>query len=236
MAPFLKIAEQYEFRLGLLLQALEQERLKTSDLDAVVSRGGMLPPVEAGAYQVNEDMAWQLKNAPVNEHASSLGAMIAYEISGAEKIPAYIYDCVTVDEMIPITRISGNPLFEKSSMSHHLNMRVAGTRYVKETGKPYDSCTLIIAHLGGGISVSLHHNGKTIDIANNENGALSPERAGVLPCPLLVKVVFSGQYDRESLLKLMKSQGGLLAYLGTNDSRKVEEWINGGDEYAKLIY
>lgn len=173
---------------------------------------------------------------PVNEHASSLSAMIAYEIARAEKIPAYIYDCVTVDEMIPITRISGHPLFERSSMGYYLNIRAAGMRYTKEVGKSYDNCTLIIAHLGGGISVSLHHKGKTIDIVNDENGAFSPERTRAIPCPPLVKAAFSEQYDEESLLKLTKSQGGLLAYLGNNDFRKAEERINDGDTYAKLIY
>lgn len=236
LAPYEKIADQFDFRMRMVLDTLVQKGIALKELDAIVSRGGSLPPVEAGAYEVSSDMDWQLRYQPYNEHASSLGAMIAYHISTEHKIPAYIYDCVTVDEMIPLTRISGHPVIERKSVGHHLNMRAAAMRYAKEKGKLYANCTLIVAHLGGGISVSLHHGGKTIDIVNDENGAFSPERSGGLPCPPLVKMAFSGEYTEESLLRLMKSQGGLLAYLGTTDSREVEKRIEEGDDYAKLIY
>lgn len=236
VSKYAKVADQYTWRCELVLKALAEAGVATSDLTAVISRGGMLPPVETGAYAVNEDMVWQLINRPRNEHASSLGALIAYEISKKEGIPSYIYDCVTSDEMIPLTKLSGHPLFPRNSMGHHLNMRAAGMRYTRESGKTYGDLSLIIAHLGGGISVSAHLNGKTIDICNDENGAFSPERTGALPCPPLVKAAYSGQYSKESLLRLMKSQGGLVAYLGTNDSREVEKKISSGDEYAKLVY
>lgn len=236
LAPFERISDQADFRRQVLLATLEKHGVQPSDLTAIVSRGGLLPPLRAGAYEINDDMVWQLMNKPVNEHASSLGAIIARELSVQAGIPAYIYDAVTVDEFIPIVRYSGLPEIERSSIGHHLNMRAAAMRYAKEQGKAYDACTLVVAHLGGGITVSVHEGGKTIDLVNDEEGPFSPERSGGVPCPPLVRLAFSGEYEKAALLKKMKAQGGLLAYLGTTDAREVEAKINAGDAYAKEVY
>lgn len=236
IAPFERISDQADFRRGVLLATLDKHGVKLADLDAIVSRGGLLPPVQAGAYEINDDMVWQLIHKPVNEHASSLGAIIARELSKEAGIPAYIYDAVTVDEMIPLARYSGLPEIERSSIGHHLNMRAAAMRYAKEQGRPYESCTLVVAHLGGGITVSVHEGGKTIDLVNDEEGPFSPERSGGVPCPPLVRMAFSGQYEQKELLKKLKAQGGLLAYLGTTDAREVEKRIESGDQSARIVY
>ena len=97
-------------------------------------------------------------------HASNLGALIAYAISEKAHIPAYIYDGVTVDEMLPILKVTGLTFMEREGRGHNLNMRAAAMRYAREHHKAYKDCTLIVVHLGGGISVSLHHDGKVADI------------------------------------------------------------------------
>lgn len=236
LAPFAVISDQAGFRRKVLLDTLAKHGVGLSGLSAIISRGGLLPPIQAGAYEVNDDMVWQLVNKPVNEHASSLGAIIAREFSVQAGIPAYIYDAVTIDEMIPLARFSGLPEIERTSIGHHLNMRAAAFRYAKEQGKAYKDCTLVVAHLGGGISVSVHQGGKTVDLVNDEEGPFSPERSGGVPCPPLVRLAFSGEYDKTGLLKKMKSQGGMLAYLGTNDAREVEKRIAAGDVYAEQVY
>jgi len=237
LAPFEKLSDQYEYRMQLVLGTLEKESVKVSDLTAVVARGGSLPPVESGAYAVNGDMVRQLIEAPVNQHASSLAALIAYDIAQKQGIPAYIYDCTSTNELLPVMKICGHPDFVRSSMGHHLNMRAAARRYALENDKQYTETAVIVAHLGGGISVGLIDGGRMVDILNDENGfAFSPERSGSLPAPQVVEAAFSGKYDRAGLLRLMKSKGGLLAHLGTNDSREVEKRIAAGDEQAELVY
>ena len=236
IAQYDALVDQYEFRKDLVIETMNNHGIKAEDLTAIVARGGLLPPVEAGAYEVNEDMVWQLRYAPAHEHASNLGALIAYAIATEQNIPAYIYDGVTVDEMLPILQVTGLPGMRRKGMGHNLNMRAAAMRYAKENGKAYKDCTLIVVHLGGGISVSLHHDGKVADIVNDEEGPFSPERAGGLPLFQVIDLMSSGEYDHKSAMKLVKTKGGLVAYLGTNDTRDVEKMIADGDEKAAFIY
>ncbi|HPG20536.1 MAG TPA: butyrate kinase [Flexilinea sp.] len=236
LAPFDCVADQYAFRRDLVLRSLEQHRIPLNSLTAIVSRGGLLPPIEAGAYRINDDMVWQLRNRPRNEHASNVGAMIAYDIANRLGIPAFIYDGVTVDELTPINKITGLPSMQRKGMGHNLNTRAAAMRYAREQGKNYRDITVIVAHLGGGISVNLHHNGRIEDFITDEEGPFSPERTGGLPMFDVIRECFEPGATYKGMMKLVKNQGGLMAHLGTTDSQKVEERIAAGDEHAKLIY
>ena len=236
LAPFDHVADQYEFRKELVVKALADNGVEMSSLTGIVSRGGLLAPIEAGAYEVNDDMVWQLKNKPRNEHASNVGAMIARALSKEYGIPAYIYDGVTVEELLPINKITGVPFLHRKGMGHNLNTRAAALRYAKEQGKDYKDITVIVAHLGGGISVNLHHNGRIEDFINDEEGPFSPERSGGLPMFDIIELCFSGKYTFHTMMNQVKRQGGLMAHLGTTDSREVEKMIADGDEHAKLVY
>ena len=236
LAPFEHVADQYEFRRDLVLKCLEEHGIPLDSLTAIVSRGGLLTPIEAGAYEVNDDMVWQLKNKPQNEHASNVGAMIARSISLQLGIPAYIYDGVTVDELLPINKLTGLPILRRKGMGHNLNTRAAALRYAREQGKQYEDITVIVAHLGGGISVNLHHNGKIEDFISDEEGPFSPERSGGLPMFDVIKMCYEDGNTYHSMMDLVKRKGGLVAHLGTTDSREVEKKIQEGDEHAKLVY
>ena len=236
LAPFEHVADQYEFRRDLVLKCLEEHGIPLDSLTVIVSRGGLLTPIEAGAYEVNDDMVWQLKNKPQNEHASNVGAMIARSISLQLGIPAYIYDGVTVDELLPINKITGLPILRRKGMGHNLNTRAAALRYAREQGKQYEDITVIVAHLGGGISVNLHHNGKIEDFISDEEGPFSPERSGGLPMFDIIKMCYEDGNTYHSMMDLVKRKGGLVAHLGTTDSREVEKKIQAGDEHAKLVY
>lgn len=236
LAPYDHVAEQYDFRRKLVLDCLERHDIALESLSAVVSRGGLLTAIEAGAYAVNDDMVWQLQNKPRNEHASNVGAMIAKAIADELNIPAYIYDGVTVEELLPINKITGLPSMQRKGMGHNLNTRAAAMRYAREQGKDYKDVTVIVAHLGGGISVNLHHNGRIEDFINDEEGPFSPERAGGLPMFDVIKMCFSGEYTNHTMMNQVKRSGGLMAHLGTTDSREVEKMIQDGDEHAKLVY
>lgn len=236
LAPFDCVADQYGLRRDLILEYLKQHEIPLKSLTAIVSRGGLLPPIQAGAYAINEDMVWQLKNRPRNEHASNVGAMIAFGIANTLHIPAYIYDGVTVDELAPINRITGLPSMERKGMGHNLNTRAAALRYARESGRDYANVTVIVAHLGGGISVNLHRNGHIEDFINDEEGPFSPERAGGLPLFDVIRACFQDGATYKDMMKTVKNRGGLMAHLRTTDSRQVEQMATSGDKHAKLVY
>ncbi|TFE03177.1 butyrate kinase [Jeotgalibacillus salarius] len=235
---FDKIIDQYQFRKKTILEALDEEGMNVSKLDAVCGRGGLLRPIEGGTYSVNDAMLKDLRQGYSGQHASNLGGIIAYEIAQGLNIPSYIVDPVVVDELSDTARVSGFSLIERKSIFHALNQKAVARRVAKEVGKPYNESTFVVTHMGGGITVGVHHNGRVIDVNNglHGDGPFSPERAGTVPAGDLVELCFSGDYYRDEIMKMLVGQGGLVGYLGTNDAVKVEQMIQNGDAKAKQIY
>lgn len=231
-----RIQDQFEMRKEEVLKALDENNISLNSLSAVVGRGGLLPPVKSGAYLVNEEMIDRLVNKPVLEHASNLGAIISYEISKPLGINSYIYDSVAVDELTDMARLSGVNGMDRDCLSHALNSRAMAIKYAKDNNKRYDELNLIVAHLGGGISLSIHEQGRMIDIVSDDEGPFSPERSGRVPCKKLIDRCFSGQYTHREMLKTIRGKGGVSSYLGTVDVREVEKMINEGNENAKLVH
>jgi butyrate kinase len=232
------IIDQYEFRKQTILDALDEEGINLSKLSAVCGRGGLLRPIEGGTYRVNEQMLMDLRKGYSGQHASNLGGILAYEIASALNIPAFIVDPVVVDELEPIARISGLALIERRSIFHALNQKAVARRVAKQLGKRYEELNLIVAHMGGGITVGAHKKGRVVDVNNglDGEGPFSPERAGTVPAGDLVSLCFSGEYFRDEVMNMLVGKGGLVGYLGTNDAVKVEKMIEAGDEKAKLVY
>jgi butyrate kinase len=233
-----RIFDQYEFRKNVVLNFLKDKNISLESITCVVGRGGLIKPVESGTYIVNEKMIEDLKEAKRGEHASNLGAIIAYEIAKELNIPAFIVDPVVVDEMDDIARISGLKGIERKSIFHALNQKAVARKAAKDLGKKYEDVNLIVVHLGGGISIGAHRKGKVVDVNNalNGDGPFAPERAGGLPTQDLVDLCFSGKYTYEEMKKKLAGEGGLVSHLGTNDAREVERRIESGDNYARLVY
>jgi butyrate kinase len=232
------ITDQYEFRKEAIVSALKESRIDLSELSAIVGRGGLLKPIESGVYEVNEQMIDDLHHMKYGEHASNLGALIANnlakDISGCK---AFIADPVVVDELSPVARISGHPLFPKVSIFHALNQKAIAKMYAASVGKRYSDLNLIVAHLGGGVSVGTHTGGRVVDVNNalNGEGPFSPERSGTLPTLALAELCFSGKYSLSQVKKMIAGEGGLIAHLGTNSFNYVEKMVNEGDEKYTLI-
>lgn len=229
---------QFEFRKNVILNVLKDKNFNIKDLNAVVGRGGLLKPMISGTYRVNETMLEDLKVGVQGQHASNLGGIIANEIGKELNIPAFIVDPVVVDELEDIARISGMPEIERRSIFHALNQKAVAKRYAKENNKRYEDCNLIVAHMGGGVSVGAHENGKIVEVNNalDGDGPFSPERSGGLPVGDLVKLCFSGKFTKEELIKKINGKGGYVAYLDTNDARDVLKVAGEGDKKAKLVY
>ena len=236
---FAKISDQYEYRKALILKELENYGIDIKSVDLVMGRGGLLKPIQGGVYRVNEAMLNDIRN-PMAEHESNLGGIIAYEIAQSigKNVEAYIVDPTCVDEMQDLARISGLPELPRRSFLHALNQKAVARKFAMQIGKLYEEINVIVAHMGGGISVGAHQNGMVIDVNNglNGDGPFSPERCGSVPVGQFAELCFSGKFTFDEIKKKIKGKGGLMAYLGTNDACEVEEKINQGDQYAKLIY
>lgn len=237
LQQFEKITDQYAYRKEAILNWLSHHGINSNELIAVVGRGGLLRPMPSGTYLVTEPMLEDLKIGVQGEHASNLGGMIAHAIAKTEGISAYIVDPVAVDEFEPLARISGMPEIQRRSLVHALNVRAIAHSYAEDIGNKINDLNLIVAHLGGGISIAPLRKGKIVDVNNaNEMGPFSPERTGGLPIGDLVKMCYSGSYTFAELKKKMRGNGGLAAYLGTNDAREVQKMIDSGNKEAKLIF
>jgi len=233
------IIDQFDFRKGLIIDALVEEGIEVDSIKFIIGRGGLTYPVESGIYRVNHRMLQHVREGVMGEHASNLGGFIADDI--AKSLPnarAFIADPVVVDELEPHARVSGHPEFERKSIFHALNQKATARQHAKSIMRKYEDLNLIVVHLGGGISVGAHKKGLVVDVnqALDGEGPFSPERSGTLPAADLVRACFSGKFTQKELLQMIKGKGGMTAFLGTNSAFEVEKRAEAGDEYAKFIF
>lgn len=240
LLQFSGLLEQYNYRKQLILDALAVAQIEVFSIDIFVGRGGLIKPIPGGVYRVNQSMIDDIKKQRLGEHASNLGGILAKELAAeaGRENEAYIVDPVVVDEMDDIARFSGNCLLPRISIFHALNQKAVARRYARENNKRYEDLNLIVAHLGGGITVGAHHKGKVIDVNNglDGEGPFSPERSGTVPIGSLVKLCFSEKYDHIKIRKMIIGKGGLVSYLGTNSAVEVEDRIAVGDKHALAVY
>ncbi len=233
-----RMTDQLPFRYDVIMEALRNDGTDLQTISAVVGRGGLVNPIESGIYEVNELMRKHLGEAVNGEHASNLGALLAemmvVSMPGAR---AYIVDPVVVDELEPVARLSGHPLISRKSIFHALNQKAVARIYAASLGREYEEMNLVVAHMGGGISVGAHRSGRVIDVNNalNGDGPYSPERSGGLPASQFADLCFSGQFTREEVKAMLSGKGGMVAYLGTNSFMDACRRADEGDELAALV-
>ena len=235
---FEKITDQFHFRKDLIMNELSEQKIDSTRIAAVIGRGGLVKPIESGIYKVNQRMKEDLRAGFSGQHASNLGGLIADDIASSLCCAsAFIVDPVVVDELQSIARISGHPEIERKSIFHALNQKAVARIYATSIGRRYEELSLIIAHMGGGVSVGAHKNGKVIDVNNalNGDGPFSPERSGGLPSGQLVDLCFSGRFLQDEMKTMLTGKGGMVAYLGTNSFIEVCKMAEDGDTKALLI-
>ncbi len=239
IAPFKKITDQFDFRKEVILKELKDAGIQLETLKIIVGRGGLVKPVPSGVFLVNDKMKHDLRNSN-KDHASNLGGLIADDIvkSLNNGAVAVIADPVVVDEMDDVARIAGHPLFQRVSIFHALNQKAVARKYAKSVSKKYEEVNVIVAHLGGGISVGAHRKGRVVDVnqALDGEGPFSPERSGTLPAGDVCAMAFSGKYTHDEMKLMFKGKGGFAAYLGTNDAYEVEKRCLAGDKEAIKIH
>lgn len=239
IAQYATIIDQKDFRKNVILNVLKEKEFDIKTLDVVVGRGGMLKPIPGGTYATTPELIADLEIGKQGQHASNLGGILAKEIADeVGGIPSFIVDPVVVDELDPVARLSGVPELPRTSVFHALNQKAVAKRYAKEVSKNYSELKLIVVHMGGGVSVGAHKDGRVVDVFNalDGDGAYSPERAGAVPPGALVKMCFSGEYTEKEIYHKLVGNGGFNAYIGTNDMRELVKRRNDGDEKAQAVY
>ncbi len=236
LSKYATIMDQLDFRKLNILNLLKNTGFSLDTFACIVGRGGRLKPIPAGTYVVNETMLRELRKN--SEHASSLGAFLAKDIADRIGVRSYVVDPISVDEMDELARISGMPGIKRESIFHALNQKAVARRAAAAMNRPYNRTNLIVAHLGGGISVGIHKKGKVVDVNNAlcGDGPFAPTRSGGLPVWACIEYAGSGKYTLDDLKKNIMNQGGVAAYLGTEDMKIVKEMVRQGDRKARIVY
>ncbi len=232
---FKTTTDQLDMRIKIILSTLKDNNISIDDIDVFVARGGPFKPLKSGTYAINTKMINDVLSGNVlADHVSNLGCLIADKLAG-DKLK-FIVDPVSVDEFEDVSRISGLNLIERKSLSHALNMKMVGKKWAKENDNNYNTSSLIIIHLGTGISVSAHKNGLMIDVNNaNDEGPFSPQRAAGLPVTQLMKLCYSGKFTADEMKNLLTKQGGMYSYLRTDSVPEAIELMNSGNKHAELV-
>ena len=237
LKQFSAISDQYLYREAMVRHFIEKYLPQDAQIAACAGRGGMLSPVPSGAIKINEELVNFSLYTPVYQHASNLGAPLAYRIAQSYGVPAFIVDPVSVDEFSAPARFSGHPSFPRFSFVHALNIRAAVQKLAVKIGKKFNKVSCVAAHLGGGFSIAALKNGKIVDNDNRmESAPFTPERAGGVPPIPLVEACFSGKYQKDELLRMLYGEGGVYAYLGSKNMVELEKRAAQGDKEVRLIY
>jgi butyrate kinase len=238
LSRFNKASDQDVFRMQVIFNFLKKKNIDVNSFSAIVGRGGMLKPIKGGTYRINPKMLTDLRKGIQGDHPSNCGGLIAFAMAKNIGCEAFIVDPVVVDELHELARLSGMPLIRRRSIFHALNHKAIAREASKKLKKKYHETNLIVAHLGGGITVGAHERGNVIDVNNglDGDGPYSPERAGSVPVGDLIRACYSGEYNLSEMLKLIKGHGGVVAYLGTNDMRLVEKEVLNGNTIFRLVF
>ncbi len=237
LEQYSNIWEQYSFRKEEIISAIKKHGFSLEKLDAVVGRGGLIKPIPSGTYYIDQEMINDARDGYQGQHASNLGCVIAYSIGWEHSVPSFIVDPPAVDDLEPIARISGHKDFERSSLLHALNIFATAREHAQTLKKKITDLNLIVAHLGGGITVAALKKGKAVNVNHGlYEGPFSPERSGSLPLFKFLEKSVSGKYSEAEMKKMVVGKGGLVSYFNTNDARNVERFVAAGSEKYELVY
>lgn len=240
MANIHNMEENAAFRKGVIMTYLKEQGVNLAELDAIVGRGGLMRGIEGGTYVVNDNMLKDLHSCQYGYHVCNLGGILASEIGGELGKPAFVVDPPVVDEVADVAKLSGHPDFPRRALFHALNQKAIAKRFAEETGQPYESLNLIVAHMGGGTSVGCHRQGRVVDVNNGleGEGAFTGERCGGLTALDVVKATLSGQWGSSyaEIRHELCMKSGLVGHTGTNDGREISRRIAEGDKKAELAY
>lgn len=229
---------QVEARMKLVEQDVLAHGFKMEEIDAFMGRsGGFSCGAEAGAYEIN-DAVLKCHPRETMMAGSELGCHMAKGFADKYGKKAMVINDAAIDEFQDVARVTGIKGIWRSTSAHSLNQKAAADLAAESVGKQAADLNMVVAHLGGGISIGAHSHGRMIDTTNlMGDGPMSANRSGAMSIGDLCTWMLKKQMTPMDVMKKCLGNGtGLLDHLGTTDGREVEKMIAEGNEYAKLIY
>lgn len=237
LAKFETISDQLPYRKKAILDALKENGVALDSVDAFVGRGGGLLPLEGGTYGINEAMLDHARRGANGiQHPAQLGPQLAHAFAEECGARAFVVNPPDVDELQDVARMTGIKGVYRMVHLHALNLKETAIRHAASIGRSYGDCSFVVCHIGGGISVSAHRNGRMIDgydIAGGE-GPMTPTRSGSVSVANLLDYV-RGK-DPESVRAISTKSGGFVSHLGTSDALEVIRRAENGDRYAAMVW
>ncbi|MDR1797787.1 MAG: butyrate kinase [Clostridiales Family XIII bacterium] len=239
LSEFETISDQLPYRTETILAVLAENGVDPAEADAYAANGGGLLALCGGVYQVNGILREHARiGANGVQHPNMLAAQIIGAFADKYGKPAFIVNPPDVDELCDLARVTGLKGVYRRSRAHPLNHKEMAIRFAEARGRKYEELNLIVAHVGGGVSVAAHEHGLMVDQNDvvGGDGPMAPTRCGSIPVVDIIDLCFSGRYSKEELQDKMQKTGGFVDHLGTSDAIEVTRRIEAGDRYAKLVF
>jgi butyrate kinase len=238
LKSFVEIKDQLPYRRETILSELEKSGISLSDIDAFAAYSGGLESMEGGIYPINAKILEHSREGRTVKHPATLGALLIFDMAKPYGSPTYLVNPPDVDEYCDLARLTGLKGVYRESRVHALNQKEVAMRYSLEIGKEYEESNLVVAHVGGGLSITAHKQGRMIDGNDvlNGSGPMAPNRSGSVPLVPVIKMCFSGEFTEKEMIQRVGKTGGLFDHLGTDSALEIKRRISEGDSYAKLVY
>lgn len=237
LAEYKTISDQFGYRKETIDTLLKENNISLKDVDAFVGRGGGLLSMDGGTYEI-DDLVLDHASRGANgvQHPAMLGPQLAYEYAKEMNVPSFVVNPPDVDELQDLARMTGIKGVYRTIHLHALNLKEIAIRHAESMGKKYEECNFIVCHIGGGISISAHHQGKMIDgydIVGGE-GPMAPTRCGEIGVAELLK--YCEGKDLKEVRQLCTKNGGFVSHLGISDALEVNNRAKNGNAYAEMLW
>lgn len=240
LAKYERIADQLPYRRNMILDLLSAANIALDDVDVFVGRGGGLLAMEGGTYEVTDLMlehARNMQNGVI--HPAALGSQLAHEFATKYDAKAMVVNPPDVDELQDLARMTGIKGVNRVIHLHALNLKETAIRHSKNVlNKKYEECNFIVCHIGGGVSVSAHRQGKMVDgfdIVGGE-GPMAPTRCGSISVADLLSHMKKNNYTVDDVKPLLTKSGGFVSHVGISDALELTNRASQGDHYAEMLW
>ena len=207
------------------------------EIAAAVSRGGLLRPLRAGTYLVNDLMIRDLQRPHAAAHPASLGALLAHGVAGPLRLPSLVVDPLSTDEIDETARFSGLNGVDRTGPHDVFALHTAARYHARTIGRRADDLRLVVAHLGHAVVVAALANGRIVDATDPAGeGAFWMDRAGGLPTGRVLELALSGAFTRGSLRRRLEREGGVRSYLGPVDLGGLIQRVEADDDHAVSVF
>lgn len=236
------LADQLPYRRDMIMSFLKENGIALADIDVFVGRGGGLIAMTGGTYEVTDlvlEHARTCANGVI--HPATLGSQLAAELAkaGGHGAKALVVNPPDVDELQDVARMTGLKHVYRTVHLHALNLKEMAIRHSKSVlHQSYEQTNLIVCHIGGGISVSAHHQGRMIDgfdIVGGE-GPMAPTRTGSLSLANILDYMDQTHATTQEMRQLLTRRGGLVNHLGISDTKELVRRKDTGDQYAQMLW